>query len=72
MSVVQAPLHAVKPPSPAPSVEKVTTQTITVPVPSETSTFGASAVGSYYTTPRPDDPYCYQTGFGNRFSSESV
>lgn len=63
---------AAKPPSPAPSVEKYGIQEISTLLPEEKSTFGASAVGSFYTTPRPDDPYCYQTGFGNRFSSEAM
>ena len=33
----------------------------------------ATASQSCYTTkPRPDDPYRYQTGFGNRFESEAI
>lgn len=52
--------------------DKASVDTLTVPVANETTTFGASASGSFYTIPRPDDPYCYQTGFGNRFSSEAM
>jgi hypothetical protein len=36
------------------------------------SNFGAAAVQTFATTPRPDDPYRYQTGWGNRFASEAV
>ncbi|KAI6080631.1 putative homogentisate 1,2-dioxygenase [Hypoxylon rubiginosum] len=34
--------------------------------------FGATAANPFTTTPRPDDPYRYQIGFGNRFYSEAV
>ncbi|KAK5445403.1 hypothetical protein LTS15_010184 [Exophiala xenobiotica] len=36
------------------------------------SNFGAAAVQTFATTPRPDDPYRYQTGWGNRFASEAI
>jgi hypothetical protein len=36
------------------------------------SKFGASAAGSRTTPPRKADPYRYQLGFGNYFSSEAV
>ncbi|KAH7025682.1 putative homogentisate 1,2-dioxygenase [Microdochium trichocladiopsis] len=36
------------------------------------STFGASACGSRTTPPAKSDPYRYQLGFGNYFSSEAV
>ena len=39
---------------------------------STVDTFGASAVTPYATTPTTSDPYCYQTGFGNRFASEAM
>lgn len=29
-------------------------------------------MGSFYTVPTPQDPYSYQTGFGNRFASEAI
>lgn len=34
--------------------------------------FGASAPGARTTPPKPSDPYRYQLGFGNYFSSEAV
>ncbi len=34
--------------------------------------FGATAANPFTTTPRADDPYRYQVGFGNRFYSEAV
>lgn len=33
---------------------------------------GASAQQGLLTLPSEDDPYRYQTGFGNRFASEAV
>lgn len=51
---------------------EVTEPETLVTVAAEMSTFGASAVGSFHTEARPDDPYLYQVGFGNRFSSESM
>ncbi|GJC79181.1 homogentisate 1,2-dioxygenase [Colletotrichum tofieldiae] len=35
-------------------------------------TFGASAQHAFTTEPAPADPYVYQVGFGNRFSSEAI
>ncbi|RDW60581.1 putative homogentisate 1,2-dioxygenase-2 [Coleophoma cylindrospora] len=64
---VEAPLTK-SPTSSAPSVEKSSIKISSAGI----STFGASAVGSFHTVPRPDDPYCYQTGFGNKFSSEAI
>ncbi|KUJ10415.1 putative homogentisate 1,2-dioxygenase [Mollisia scopiformis] len=61
-----------KPPSPAPSIDKSILQSKSVPLTVDALTFGASAVGSFNTAPRPDDPYRYQTGFGNRFASEAI
>jgi len=68
------PVTTEKPPSPAPSIEKpgIEVEAISIDAKTEASTFGASAAGSFYTTPRPKDPYSYQTGFGNRFSSEAM
>ncbi|TVY35982.1 Homogentisate 1,2-dioxygenase [Lachnellula subtilissima] len=68
------PVTTEKPPSPAPSIEKpgIEVEAISIDAKTEASTFGASAAGSFYTTPRPKDPYSYQTGFGNRFSSEAI
>ncbi|KAF1809997.1 putative homogentisate 1,2-dioxygenase [Eremomyces bilateralis CBS 781.70] len=40
--------------------------------PSVPKTFGASAAGSRTTPPKENDPYRYQLGFGNYFSSEAV
>jgi hypothetical protein len=34
--------------------------------------FGATAANPFTTATRPDDPYRYQIGFGNRFYSEAV
>jgi len=39
---------------------------------SSMASFGASAAGSRTTPPTPSDPYRYQLGFGNYFSSEAV
>ncbi|KAI0630720.1 homogentisate 1,2-dioxygenase [Trametes polyzona] len=36
------------------------------------STFGASAQSAYTVTPTESDPYTYQVGFGNRFTSEAI
>ncbi|KAL0944392.1 homogentisate 1,2-dioxygenase [Colletotrichum truncatum] len=36
------------------------------------TTFGASAQHAFSTEPTTDDPYAYQVGFGNRFSSEAI
>lgn len=33
---------------------------------------GASAVSAFATRPTDEDPYSYQTGFGNRFESEAL
>ncbi|KIV78650.1 hypothetical protein PV11_06281 [Exophiala sideris] len=33
---------------------------------------GATADGPFVTTSTQEDPYSYQTGFGNRFSTEAV
>jgi hypothetical protein len=38
----------------------------------EGTTFGASAAGPRTTAPKESDPYRYQLGFGNYFSSEAV
>ncbi|KAH9897588.1 putative homogentisate 1,2-dioxygenase [Xylariomycetidae sp. FL2044] len=38
----------------------------------DSSTFGASAAGSRTTPPKESDPFRYQLGFGNYFSSEAV
>lgn len=45
---------------------------VSVPPMADVKTFGVSAMGSFYTIARVDDPYIYQTGFGNRFASESM
>jgi len=58
--------------SPDKQLEKDSSVSIIVPAAAPNTTFGASAVGSFHTEPRVDDPYCYQTGFGNRFASESM
>ncbi|EMD35056.1 hypothetical protein CERSUDRAFT_116559 [Gelatoporia subvermispora B] len=36
------------------------------------SSFTATAQGTYATSPTKEDPYKYQTGFGNRFMSEAL
>lgn len=36
------------------------------------ATSGCSARSSFATTPTPEDPYVYQTGFGNRFATEAL
>ena len=41
-------------------------------VPVAATTFGASAAGPRTTAPNEKDPYRYQLGFGNYFSSEAV
>ncbi|KAH8879378.1 putative homogentisate 1,2-dioxygenase [Thozetella sp. PMI_491] len=46
--------------------------TLSSPVVVEENTFGAMAAGSRTTPPRERDPYRYQLGFGNHFSSEAV
>lgn len=71
-SQTAGPMTAKNTPSPAPSIEKPGTERILIHAKTEESTFGASAAGSFYTNPRPKDPYSYQTGFGNRFSSEAM
>jgi hypothetical protein len=38
----------------------------------KSSLFGASAAGPRTTPPKKEDPYRYQLGFGNYFSSEAV
>ncbi|TVY21377.1 Homogentisate 1 [Lachnellula arida] len=71
-SQITGPVTTEKPPSPAPSIKKPGIEGISMHAKTEASTFGASAAGSFYTNPRPKDPYSYQTGFGNRFSSEAI
>lgn len=61
-----------KPSSPVPSTDTDLVDAVPNTADERISTYGATATGSFNTTPRSDDPYCYQTGFGNRFSSEAV
>jgi homogentisate 1,2-dioxygenase len=36
------------------------------------SSYGASATGTFTTSPRPEDPYRYQVGFGNLHATEAI